>query len=159
LLRFQDGTAPTDKVTLSTSSMPLSPEGTQYEGWLIQDDAEQRISIGTIVFDAENKGSLSFVDGAGRNLVGVYSALEITIEPIDDNPNPSNEIAFSVRLPESGLTHVRHLLFSFGATPNQIGFIRGLDANTRLLTDYLHRCSLHSKQVTNPTCFCKQKEC
>lgn len=135
LLRFQDGTAPTDKVTLSTASMPLPPEGTQYEGWLIQDDAEQRISIGTIAFDAENKGALSFVDGAGRNLIGTYSALEITIEPTDDNPNPSSNIAFSVRLPESGLTHVRHLLSSFSATPNQIGFIRGLDANTRLLTD------------------------
>jgi serine/threonine protein kinase len=135
LLRFQDGTAPSDQVTLSTSSMPLPPEGTQYEVWLIQDDAEQRISIGTIAFDAEKKGSLSFVDGGGRNLIGTYSALEITIEPNDGNPNSSNNIAFSVRLPESGLTHVRHLLSSFSATPNQIGFIRGLDADTKLLTD------------------------
>jgi hypothetical protein len=31
--------------------------------------------------------------------------------------------------------HVRHLLFSFGATPNQTGFIRGLDTDTKLLTD------------------------
>ena len=135
LLRFQDGTAPADKVTLSTSAMPLPPEGTQYEAWLIQDDGEQRISIGTIAFDAENKGSLSFVDGAGRNLIGTYSALEITVEPGDGNPNPSNNIAFSVKLPGSGLTHVRHVLSSFSATPNQIGFIRGLDADTRLLTD------------------------
>ena len=135
LLRFQDGTAPADKVTLSTSSMPLPAEGNQYEVWLVQDDGEQRISIGNIAFDAENRGSLSFVDGGGRNLIGTYSALEITTEPNDGNPNSSNNIAFSVRLPESGLTHVRHLLFSFSATPNQIGFIRGLDANTRLLTD------------------------
>jgi serine/threonine protein kinase len=135
LLRFQDGTAPADQVTLSTSSMPLPPEGNQYEAWLIHDDGEQRISIGTIAFDAENKGALSFVDGGGRNLIGTYSALEITIEPNDGNPIPSNNIAFSVRLPESGLTHVRHLLYSFSATPNQIGFIRGLDANTKLLAD------------------------
>ena len=135
LLRFQDGTAPADKVTLSTSSMPLPPEGNQYEAWLIQDDGEQRISIGTIAFDVENKGSLSFVDGAGRNLIGTYRALEITIEPNDGNPNSSNNVAFSIRLPESGLTHVRHLLSSFPATPNQIGFIRGLDASTRQLTD------------------------
>jgi serine/threonine protein kinase len=135
LLRFQDGTAPADQVTLSTSSMPLPPEGSQYEAWLIQDDGEQRFPLGPIEFDAENKGSLTFVDGSGRNLIGTYSALEITIEPIDDNPNPSNEIAFFVRLPEGGLTHVRHVLFSFGATPNQIGFIRGLDASTRQLTD------------------------
>jgi len=135
LLRFQDGTAPADAVTVSTSSMPLPPEGNQYEVWLIQDDAEQRISIGTLAFDQENKGSLNHVDGEGRNLLGTFSALEITLEPNDANPNSSNNIAFSVRLPESGLTHVRHLLYSFGATPNQIGFIRGLDGNTRLLTD------------------------
>ena len=134
-LRFQDGTALADKVTLSTTSMPLPPEGTQYEAWLIQDDGEQRISLGTIAFDTENKGSLNFVDGGGRNLVSAYSGLEITIEPNDGNPNSSNNIAFSVRLPEGGLTHVRHLLSAFGATPNQIGFIRGLDADTRLLAD------------------------
>ncbi len=135
LLRFQDGTAPTDQVTLSTSSMPPPPAGSQYEVWLIQDDGEQRISLGPIVFDAENKGSLSFVDSGGRNLIGTYSALEITIEPNDGNPNPSSDIAFSVSLPQSGLVHVRHLLFSFGATPNQIGFIRGLDAGTTQLMD------------------------
>jgi hypothetical protein len=78
---------------------------------------------------------LSFVDSGGRNLIGIYSALNITVEPQDGNPVSSNNVAFSVRLPEGGLTHVRHLLFSFSATPNQTGFIRGLDADTKLLTD------------------------
>ncbi len=135
LLRFQDGTAPADAATVSTSSMPLPPEGNQYEVWLIQDDGEQRISIGQLVFDAENRGSLNYVDSGGNNLLGIYSALEVTVEPDDGNPNSSNNVAFSVRLPETGLIHVRHVLYSFSATPNQIGFIRGLDANTRLLTD------------------------
>jgi serine/threonine protein kinase len=134
LLRFQDGTAPADQVTFSTSSLP-PPDGSQYEAWLIQDDGEQRISLGTIAFDSEGNGSLSYVDGAGRNLIGTYSALQITVEPDDGNPNSSNDIAFSVRLPQSGFTHVRHLLSAFSATPNQVGFIRGLDANTRLLTE------------------------
>jgi serine/threonine protein kinase len=135
LLRFQDGTAPADAVTISTSTMPLPAEGNQYEAWLIEDDGEGRISIGLIKFDQDNKGSLTFVDREGRNLLGTYSALEITLEPDPDpNPNSSNQIAFSVKLPEGGLTHVRHLLYSFGGTPNQIGFIRGLDADTNLLT-------------------------
>jgi serine/threonine protein kinase len=135
LLRFQDGTAPADAVTISTSTMPLPAEGSQYEAWLIKDDGEGRISIGVIKFDQENKGSLLFVDSEGRNLLGIYSAVEITVEPNpDSNPNSSNNIAFSAKLPEGGLTHVRHLLYSFGGTPNQIGFIRGLDADTNLLT-------------------------
>lgn len=137
LVRFQDGTAPADALTISTESMPLPPEGSRYEVWLIEDDAEQRISIGTLSFGPEDRGSLIYVDGAGRNLIGQYSAIEITIEPDpDSNPNSSNNVAFSVRLPESGLTHVRHLLSSFNPTPNQIGLAHGLNANTRLLTEF-----------------------
>jgi serine/threonine-protein kinase len=136
LLRFQDGTAFADALTISTDNMPLPPEGSQYEAWLIQDDAEQRISIGVIDFGQENRGSLVFVDDMGQNLLGKYSGLEITLEPDpDSNPNSSNEIAFSTRLPVEGFKHVRHLLFSFNATPNQIGFIRGLDADTNLLSE------------------------
>jgi serine/threonine protein kinase len=135
LLRFQDGTAPADAVTISTSTMPPPSAGSQYEAWLIADDGEGRISIGIINFDQNHKGSLRFVDSAGRNLLGIYSAMEITVEPNpDNNTNTSNNIAFSVKLPEGGLTHVRHLLYSFNATPDQIGFIRGLDADTNLLT-------------------------
>ena len=135
LLRFQDGTAPADAVTISTSTMPPPPTGSQYEAWLIADDGEQRISLAVIKFDQNNKGSLTFVDSEGRNLLGIYSALEITVEPDPDpNPNTSNNVAFSAKLPEGGLTHVRHLLYAFNATPNQIGFIRGLDAQTNLLT-------------------------
>ncbi len=62
LLRFQDGTAPADQVTISTSSLEAPPQGSQYEAWLIQDDGEQRISIGVIAFDQQNQGSLAFVD-------------------------------------------------------------------------------------------------
>ena len=135
LLRFQDGTAPADAVTISTSTLPAPPSGNQYEAWLIEDDGEGRISIGIIKFDQDNKGSLTFVDSEGRNLLGTYSALEITLEPDPDlNSNSSNNVAFSVKLPEGGLTHVRHLLYSFGGTPNQTSFIRGLDADTSLLT-------------------------
>jgi eukaryotic-like serine/threonine-protein kinase len=135
VLRFQDGTAPADAVTISTDTIPLPPEGNQYEAWLIADDAEQRISLGIINFDSEGKGSLTFVDNEGQNLLGTYSAMEITVEPNDANPNSSNNIAYAVRLPGDAVIHVRHLLYSFGATPGKIGFIYGLDANTRLITE------------------------
>jgi serine/threonine-protein kinase len=135
LLRFQDGTAPADQLTISTDGMQLPPEGSQYEAWLIEDDGEGRISVGTIEFGAEDKGALTYVDNEGENLISRYSGVEITIEPNDSNPNSSNNVAFSARLPQDGLTHVRHLLFSFGGTPNQVGFIRGLDATTQLLAD------------------------
>jgi hypothetical protein len=134
LVRFQDGTAIGDQVTISTASMLLPSEGSQYEAWLIADDGEQRVSLGTIAFDPENKGTLIFVDNNGQNLIGKYHALEITVEPNPDtNPINSSDIAFSVTLPRNGFTHVRHLLFSYGATPNEVSLIHGLDRTTTLI--------------------------
>jgi serine/threonine-protein kinase len=136
LLRFQDATARADQVTLSTVGMPLPPAGSQYEAWLIQDDGEQRVSIGVIQFDSNTKGTLAYVDSQGTNLIGLYHALEITVEPNpDNNPNPSNDIAFSAVLPRAGYSHVRHLLASFSGNPNGIGFIDGLDVLTKSINE------------------------
>jgi serine/threonine protein kinase len=136
LLRFQDATAHADQLTLTTSGMPLPPEGSQYEAWLIQDDGEQRVSIGIIQFDSNSKGALTYVDSQGRNLIGLYHALEITTEPNpDNNPIPSNDIAFASVLPRAGYTHVQHLLAAFSGNPNEIGFIHGLDAETKSISD------------------------
>ena len=134
VLRFQDGTAPADQVTLTTSGMPLPAAGSQYEAWLIEDVAEQRVSLGIIKFDADGRGSLSFVDPQGRNLLGMYQGLEITVEPDpDSNPNPSSTVVYGVTLPPDGFMHVRHVLYSFDDTPNQIGFVSGLMADTALI--------------------------
>jgi hypothetical protein len=134
LLRFQDGAAIANTVYVYTATMPPAPEGSRYQAWLMEDDAEQRISIGILRIGLDNKGAIIYWDEKGQNLIGKYSALEITLEPDpDSNPNPSNTIAYAVRLPEGGLTHVRHLLFSFSTTPNQIGFIHGLNKDTNLL--------------------------
>ena len=136
LLRFQDGSNLADQVTFSSRNLPLPPEDSHYEAWLVKDDAETRYSIGIIQFDTENKANLSFVDPNGRNLITDYHGFEITIEPNpDNNPNPSNDIAFLTMLPTSGYTHVRHLLSAFGATPNHIGLIHGLVADTNLLVN------------------------
>jgi len=136
LLRFQNGTAPADQVTLTIFDMTLPPEGSQYQAWLIRDDGEQRVSIGIINFDQENKGSLTFVDPEGKNLIGLYHSVEITLEPNPDNsPNPSTTVAFSATLPVNGFMHVRHLLFSYYNTPDEVGFINGLDTTTLLIND------------------------
>jgi serine/threonine protein kinase len=134
VLRFQDGTAPADQVTLTTSSVPLASSGSQYEAWLISDDGEQRVSIGLLHIDDKEHGSLSYVDPQGRNLIGMYHGMEITVEPKPDgNPIPSENVAYAVTLPTAGFMHVRHLLYQFPGTPNQTGFIHGLMADTALV--------------------------
>ncbi|HET8564262.1 MAG TPA: protein kinase, partial [Candidatus Binatia bacterium] len=135
-LRFQKGSAPADKVTISTDSMPPPPPGSQYQAWLIEDDGEQRIPLPKIIFDQQNQGSLTYVDPQGRNLIGKYIKLEITLEPDPDpSTNPSTNVAYSVSLPSEGFKHVRHLLSSFNATPETVGFILGLDASTARLNE------------------------
>jgi tRNA A-37 threonylcarbamoyl transferase component Bud32 len=134
LLRFQDGTAPGDQATLTSNGMALPPAGNQYEAWLIEEDAEQRVSMGLLQLDADGNGSLTYVDPQGRNLLGMYQGVEITVEPDpDNNPNPSNQVAYSDQLPPTGFMHVRHLLYSFDATPNKVGLVHGLSTDTKLL--------------------------
>lgn len=136
LLRFQDGSAQADQATFSSGNLPLPPEGSQYETWLVEDGGETLFSIGIIQFDAGNRASLTYVDPDGRNLIAFYHGVQITIEPNGDtNPNPSNEIAFSNILPPGGFSHVRHLLSEFSGTPNQTPFIRGLKVDTDLLVE------------------------
>jgi serine/threonine protein kinase len=136
LFRIQDGSADADQVTFSSRNLPLPPDGSQYEAWLLEDDNEHRISMGAIQFDSDNAASLTYVDDGGQNLLTLYHGVEITVEPNPDNsPNPSNEIAFSVILPPGGLMHVRHLLSAFESTPNQTPFIHGLMTDTRLINN------------------------
>ena len=136
LLRFQDGSKQADQATFLSGNFPLPPEESQYEAWLIEDGGESLFSIGVIQFDEDNRATLTFVDNAGRNLITSYHGLQITIEPNgDNNPNPSNEIAFSAILPPGGFSHVRHLLSEFSSTPNHTPFVRGLKADADLLNN------------------------
>jgi hypothetical protein len=136
VLRFQDGTAPGDQAILTSDGMAQPPAGSRYEAWLIEDDAEQRVSMGLLQLDTEGSGSVNYVDPQGRNLLGMYQGVEITIEPdADNNPNPSNNIGYSAGLPSTGFMHVRHLLYAFDATPGRVGFVQGLRADTQLLQE------------------------
>lgn len=136
VLRFQDGSAPADQVTFSSTNLPPPPDGSHYEAWLIADDGETLLSLGTIQFGDGNRASLTFVDPAGRDLIALYHGMQITVEPSpDNNPNPSNQVAFSAILPPGGFAHVRHLLSEFSGTPDQTPFVRGLDADTGRLND------------------------
>lgn len=136
LLRFQDGAAVLDQARTTALKIPPLDRDLQYEVWLIDESGEQRRSLGVLHVDENGAGSVTFVDSQGRNLLESYNQLEITLEPSPDpSPNPSDEVAYAAELPPAGLTHVRHLLVSFGATPGKIGLAHGLLADARLLDE------------------------
>jgi hypothetical protein len=135
VLRFQDGTAFADQITVN-AELEAPSEGTQYEVWLIDNSGEQSRSIGVLDEDGTGTYSLTFVDPQSRNLLGEYSHMEITMEPNPDNsPNPSGEVAYSTGIARGALTHIRHLLVATEETPNQIGVMDGLKNNAKLIDD------------------------
>lgn len=134
LLRFQDGAAIADQVTVSGFELPAPPQGSQYEAWLV--GGEDRRSLGVLSLDSAGAGKLTFVDSRGRNLLELYDGIEITVEPDPDtNPGPSGTLAYSLTLPPDGLLHVRHLLVSFGKAPNGMALIQGLRTDSKLLDE------------------------
>ncbi|RPJ21244.1 MAG: hypothetical protein EHM33_26650, partial [Chloroflexi bacterium] len=130
ILRFENGNALADRVSLITEAMPAPPAGSQYEIWLI--DADARLSLGFFAPDANGKGKLTFTDPDGANLVSRYDQFEITIEP-DSNmeTESSGLIAYSFTLPEKGLMHMRYLLSSFSETPDENALAQGLYTNVK----------------------------
>ncbi|MFT3896064.1 MAG: protein kinase [Anaerolineales bacterium] len=129
LLRFQNGAALMDQVTIS-AGLDLPPENHQYEAWLIDDDSELSRSIGNVTQNDSGQFTLTYVDPNGQNLLGVYDRLEITVEPKpDDSPNSSRDVVYSASLITGSLGHIRHLLVGTAETPNQIAVIVGLKTN------------------------------
>jgi hypothetical protein len=135
-VRFQDGPAILGQVTTTAMGFPPPPAGKQYEVWLL--GGEQRRSMGILPVDANGQGTLAFVDPEGRNLLGLFGAVEFTLEPDPDaNPNPSGQIAFSGTLPPLALSHIRHLLVSFSGAPDQIALIQGLYRDAKQIDETL----------------------
>ena len=134
VLRFQDGLAIADRVTLSALAMPAPPAGSQYVVWLVS--GEERLSLGILELDENGKGTLTFDDSQKQNLLAVYDGVELTIKPNKDStPDVSERIAYSYTLPEAGLQYIRRLLVSFPMTPKQIALMQGISANTRLIDE------------------------
>jgi len=133
ILRFQNGNALMDKVTIS-ASLDLPPENMQYEAWLIDDDHESSRSIGVLERNDQGQYNLTYTDAQSANLLGQYNRMEITLEPNpDDSPNSSRNIAYSASLPFGALDHMRHLMFTTSETPNGIAVAVGFVNNVTLI--------------------------
>jgi len=60
----------------------------------------------------------------GENLFASFDKFVVTVEPVPDpDPGPSKDIALIHTIPAGGITHIRHLLFSWwGNPPYDAGF-------------------------------------
>jgi hypothetical protein len=133
VLRFQNGAALIDQVTIS-ASLISPPENSQYEAWLIDDDSESSRSVGVLTPNADGQFTLTFVDPEAQNLLGKFDRLEISLEPKpDDSPNSSRNVVYTASMPSGSLGHIRHLLVGTDETPDKKPVIVGLLDNVNFI--------------------------
>jgi hypothetical protein len=133
-LRFSDGSATLDEVTLVVDKLPAPAAKTQYEAWLLGQGGELRQPLDVLKLDAAGRGELVYRDPDGHNLLARFDRMEITAEPAPDpNPASSRDVVFAGILPPLALVHVQHLLVAYDDTPDHIGLTVGLVQQATLL--------------------------
>ena len=106
-----DGGAMSDKVTFSMSGVSVPESGMAYEGWLVNSRSDEKVSTGLMTVMPNGSMSHSWTDPDGANLLALYDTVMITVEPVpDDDPAPSDVIAFINTLPVDLLDPVRELV-------------------------------------------------
>lgn len=109
-----------DQVTLELRGITPPPAGFVYEAWL-GTPAEAPLSLGLLTVE-EGIVNYTFTDPDGRNLLGLYSEMFISTEPLDDtDPNPSTTIAFSGAVPPAVIEPVRLAVVAAPDTPDSDG--------------------------------------
>ena len=134
VIHFRDENAIADQAVLEVNRVPAAPEGNRYEVWLL--NSRERISLGILSLDVEGKGELIYTDEQGDNLVAKYDQAEITLEPENDtSTRPTNLVAFTFTFPADTTVHIRSLLSSFPAAPEQTALIQGLYADVKKINE------------------------
>lgn len=149
MLHFEDGEGDVDQVVLSVQNMPQLPTDQKYEVWLLGDETRQ--SVGDLALTEDGVGQLVFAASEGANLLALYGAMEITVEPEPDgSPLPSGDVVYQGQVPRGVLTHVRHLLVRFGNAPGEIGLTIGVKRHAAVIlqaADSLSRAAQSGDQA------------
>ncbi|HEX9987261.1 MAG TPA: anti-sigma factor [Chloroflexia bacterium] len=128
LIRFSDGSATLDQAGLFVEKFPAPPAGKQYQVWLLGAGGERRRPMGILKLDDSGRGTINMTDEEGRNLLQLFDAFEITLEP-DPDSSPeqrSRDVAFAGALPPEAYMHMKHVLVEGEETPGKIGWSLGL---------------------------------
>lgn len=110
---ISDGAALSDKVTFSLEGVTMLHTDEAYEGWLIDSANDEKMSVG-ILSVVSGKIDHSWTSPDGANLLAMYDSVAVTIEPVpDDDPMPSDDMAFMGSVGAEALSHIRHLVVAW----------------------------------------------
>jgi hypothetical protein len=129
-LDSQNSQGHTDALRININGLPTPPSGSQYDAWLVNDQSESIVSLGTLT--ASGQTFTLNHEANGTNLLGLGNKLEITLEQGTVN-SPTGEVILVAIFPPKAFIHIRHLLLSFPSTPGKIGLLVGLQSQTQLL--------------------------
>lgn len=115
----------TDALKITINGLSAPNAGTQYDAWLVNDQSEQTIALGTLVANGQTFTVNYPGDGKGTNLIGAGDKVEITQEQGKVSV-PTGKVILSGTFPPHAFIHIRHLLFSFPSTPGNKGLLVGL---------------------------------
>jgi hypothetical protein len=118
-----NGQGHSDTVKISINGLQAPPAGSQYNAWLLDEANEKTLGLGILTQQGQTY-SVAFT-GKNIDLLGAGNKIEITQEQ-GNVTQPIGTVIVSGTFPPQAFVHIRHLLFSFGTTPNHIGLLVGL---------------------------------
>jgi plastocyanin len=127
-LGWRDQILRNDAVIISITGLDAPASGEAYGAWL--SGAQNRLPLGKLSTGSNGVSTLNYVSPTNDNLLGAYERVYITKGPEANVTNDVGAVVMSGALPEKALVHIRHVLFSIGATPGKIGFALGLRQET-----------------------------
>ena len=128
-----------DMARILIMGMPALAPGGAYEGWFVSDDGTReegggRREEGGGILEADPGGTIlrqfwleDQGQPTGENLFAEFNTFVVTIEPVPDpDSSPSADVALIYQVPEGGILHVRHLVYSWQGNPPYVsGFHKG----------------------------------
>jgi hypothetical protein len=123
-VRFVDDTGRNDRVIATLTNLPRPEAATEYELWLTGGPAP--LSAGRFAPDEAGVATVDYRAPEAANLVGRTTARWSRSSRCGSGPGRVGRRAAARRADRRALTHVRHVLVSFPATPNARGFGLGM---------------------------------
>jgi plastocyanin len=123
-LGWRDQILRNDAVIISINDLTAPESGQVYAAWLAGKDSS--LALGTLSAGSNGVATLNYVSPTNDNLLGAYERVYITKGPEAEATNGVKNVIMTGGLPEQALVHIRHVLFSIGATPAKLGFALGL---------------------------------
>jgi serine/threonine protein kinase len=119
-LRFDDFNYFLDNATLTLNTVPKPASGTHLEVWLKSETGDSIRDVGPVEFSATGAGRVEITDPNQKNFLLEHNQILITVEQDGVNiAQPTGEVVYSSVFPPQALTHVRHVLVSFGQLPDK----------------------------------------